>query len=62
MTKTPVRKIYIVSLTERFEVIVEANSRSEAIEEVTYFGDQSPVYTRITARLARKEKLCQERE
>lgn len=43
--------MYIVTLTERFEVEVKAWSRKDAMARVTEFGGNVPVWHRVTARL-----------
>lgn len=46
------RKIYVVALTERYETIVSATSRQEAIDAVDYHGGSGPVWHRVTATVA----------
>lgn len=41
---------YVVSLTERYEVVVWATSRQSAIDAVDEFGGNSPVSSKVTAR------------
>lgn len=49
------KKIYIVALTERYEVRVSAASRKAAMNGVDSFGGSSPKQTIITARLAKDQ-------
>jgi hypothetical protein len=45
------QKLYIVALTERYEVEVWAHKRSEAAGAVDNFGGNSPVDSKVTVRL-----------
>ena len=47
---------WVVSLTERYEVAVVAETRAAAIAAVTEFGGGGPVRFKVSARLARKDE------
>ncbi len=49
MKKDKPYKLWIVALTERYEVEVSAPNRRTALEMVEEFGGGSPVFQKITA-------------
>lgn len=50
------KRKYIVALTERYETAVWAMSRQDAIDSVDEHGGSSPVWHKVTARLAHPQE------